>query len=87
MSDPLIRACDNYVVLEPGKKEQLLTTQETLIWLQKWLKRLERLPVDLQNHSSLEDVAQRLIDTYCILEIEPGFKIQWYAIRVDNPKN
>ena len=41
MSDPLIRALDDYVVLEPGKPEQLLSAADTLTWLRGWLRSLD----------------------------------------------
>ncbi|KGG13266.1 MULTISPECIES: chlororespiratory reduction protein 7 [Prochlorococcus] len=83
MSDPLIRSCSNYVVLEPGEKEKFLQEKETLIWLESWLCKLEELPKDLANQASNRDAAQRLLDTACELEIRPGFTLQWFAIRLD----
>ena len=84
MSHPLIRSCDHYVVLEPGASENILTADETLLWLENWLHKLNKLPDDLENYSSLADAAQRLIDTACDLEIKPGFTLQWFAVRIDN---
>ena len=86
MSDPLIRACDNYVVIEPGKDEIFLTSQETLKWLKSWLEQLEQLPQDLANQPSLTEAAKRLIDTACDLEIKPGVKVKWFAVRLDPPE-
>ena len=55
MSDPLIRALDDYVVLEPGKPEQLLSAADTLTWLSGWLRSLDQLPADLQiNRMSMQ---------------------------------
>lgn len=85
MSDPLIRACDDYVVLEPGKPEQMLSAADTLTWLSEWLRRLDRMPDDLQGQPSVDQAAQRLLDTACDLEISPGITIQWFAIRLDKP--
>ena len=86
MSDPLIRACDNYVVIEPGKQEKCLTAEETLLWLKGWLEELEDLPQDLQNEASTTSAALRLLDTACDFEVKPGFKIQWFAIRLNPPE-
>ena len=47
MSDPLIRALDDYVVLEPGQPQQLLSAADTLAWLTDWLRKLDALPADL----------------------------------------
>ena len=84
MSDPLIRACDDYVVLEPGQPERLLSAADTLTWLMGWLCKLESLPADL---ADLPDsaAAQRLLDTACDLEISPGVTLQWFAVRLEPP--
>jgi hypothetical protein len=85
MSDPLIRACDDYVVLEPGKPEQLLDVPNTLAWLSRWLQTMDQLPADLADLSSVEAAAQRLLDTACDLELSPGVTIQWFAVRLEPP--
>ena len=85
MSDPLIRACDDYVVLEPGKPEQLLDVPNTLAWLSRWLQTMDQLPAGLAGLSSVEVAAQRLRDTACDLELSPGVTIQWFAVRLEPP--
>ncbi|HGY5549206.1 MAG TPA: chlororespiratory reduction protein 7 [Prochlorococcus sp.] len=85
MSDSLIRASDHYVVLEPGKSEQLLSAADTLDWLQVWLQRLELLPQDLQSEPSLVSAAQRLLDTACELEVGSGLRVKWFAVRLTPP--
>ena len=55
MSDPLIRACDHYVVLEPAGAERLLTAAETLDWLIAQLEALDEVPADL---ASLPDTPE-----------------------------
>ncbi|QNI95610.1 protein of unknown function DUF3571 [Synechococcus sp. A15-127] len=86
MSDPLIRACDDYVVLEPGQPEQLLSAADTLTWLTGWLRKLESLPADLADHPDPVAAAQRLLDTACDLEISPGMTLQWFAVRLEPPE-
>ena len=85
MSDPLIREMDNYVVLVPGESEQFLDREQTLLWLKSWLKNFDSLPLDLACKPSIEEAAQHLLDTACDLEINPGFIVQWYAIRLESP--
>ncbi len=85
MSDPIIREMDNYVVLVPGESEKFLNREQTLVWLQSWLYYFDSLPLDLACKSSIEAAAQHLLDTACDLEIKPGFTIQWYAVRIENP--
>ena len=81
----MIRACDDYVVLEPGKPEQLLDVANTLAWLSRWLQTMDQLPADLAGLSSVEAAAQRLLDTACDLELSPGVSIQWFAVRLEPP--
>ncbi len=85
MSDPLIRSCDNYVILEPGKKEQILNSEETIKWLEAWLKQFNELPKDLSSLKSINTAAQHLLDTACELQVKPGFTLQWFAVRLDPP--
>jgi hypothetical protein len=85
MSDPLIRARDHYVVLEPGCVEQLLSADETLEWLAGRIADLAQLPPDLVDLSDGPSRARRLLDTACELELEPGVTVQWFAIRLEPP--
>ena len=78
MSDPLIRALDHYVVLDPIEGEQILTA-----WLELQLSRLEQLPEDLAALPKGTAQAERLLDTACALELEPGFTVQWFAVRLE----
>ena len=86
MSDPLIRECDNYVVLEPGEKEKILNVEETLSWLADWIEKIEKLPKDLEDETSAISAANHLLDTACNLEIKNGFIIQWFAVRLNPPE-
>jgi len=78
---------DDFVVLEPSKDERFLSAQETLQWLSNWLKVIDELPTDLNEKPSIEAAAEYLLDTACLLEIEPGLNIQWYAVRLDPLKD
>ncbi len=84
MTNPIIRDCENYLVMEPCKNEQFLTAEETLQWIEEWLNKMDNLPEDLQNEPSTRSAAERLLDTSCDLEIRPGFKLEWFAIRLTN---
>ena len=85
MSDPLIRELDHYVVLEPGQPQQLLSAADTLVWLAQQLASLEPMPADLRDLPDAEARAQRLLETACELELEPGVVVQWFAIRLEPP--
>ncbi|MCP9809922.1 chlororespiratory reduction protein 7 [Cyanobium sp. HWJ4-Hawea] len=85
MSDPLLRALDHYVVLEPAGAERILTAAETLAWLEKQLGELDALPADLRGLPTATQQARRLLETACELELEPGRTIQWFAVRIEPP--
>ncbi|TGG87721.1 MAG: chlororespiratory reduction protein 7 [Aphanocapsa feldmannii 277cV] len=86
MSDPLLRALDHYVVLEPAGEERILSAADTVAWLEQRLDQLEALPRDLQACGSLADAARRLLETSCELEVSPGCCVQWFAVRIEPPE-
>ncbi|MFM7653719.1 MAG: chlororespiratory reduction protein 7 [Vulcanococcus sp.] len=86
MSDPLIRERDHYVVLEPGRPEQLLSAAETQLWLETQLAGLPEVPADLRPLADQPARAARLLETACELEREPGVVVQWFAIRLEPPE-
>ncbi|RCL51572.1 MAG: chlororespiratory reduction protein 7 [Synechococcus sp. MED-G71] len=83
MSDPLIRALDHYVVLDPTVGEQILSAADTRRWLAEQLQRLECLPSDLAAQGSEQQQVEWLLDTACALELEPGLTVQWFAVRLE----
>ena len=85
MSDPLIRELDHYVVLEPGRPQELLSAADTLLWLERQLAHLDQLSPDLSGLPDAAARAQRLLETACELELEPGLVVQWFAIRLEPP--
>jgi len=85
MSDPLIRELDHYVVLEPGRPQEMLSAADTLDWLEGQLALMQSTPQDLLHLSSGSERAQRLLETACELEREPGVVVQWFAIRLEPP--
>jgi hypothetical protein len=46
---------------------------------------LEPLPADLLALPDAAARAQRLLETACELELEPGVVVQWFAIRLEPP--
>ena len=85
MSDPLLRELDHYVVLEPGAAECILSRAETLDWLQERLAAMSQPPEDLRDLSEPAERALRLLETACELELEPGWRISWFAVRLEPP--
>jgi hypothetical protein len=85
MSDPLLRELDHYVVLEPAGEERILTAAETLTWLEHQLRSLAEPPADLAGLPGAAAQAERLLETACQLELEPGRTVQWFAVRLEPP--
>jgi hypothetical protein len=85
MSDPLIRALDHYVVLEPGAGERILTAADTIAWLAGHLETLTQLSPDLAGLPGTRERAERLLETACELDLAPGRTIQWFAVRLEPP--
>jgi hypothetical protein len=85
MSDPLLRELDHYVVLEPGAEERILTKAETLTWLEGHLEGLATPPADLEALTDPAQRALRLLETACELDLAPGFRILWFAVRLEPP--
>lgn len=73
------------MVLEPAGRERILTAAETLTWLEQQLAALEAVPVDLAGLASPAAQAERLLETACQLELEPGRSVQWFAVRLEPP--
>jgi hypothetical protein len=86
MSDPLLREMDHYVVLEPGGEEEILSAEETRAWLGRHLSALPSPPADLLDLSDGQARVERLLETACELELEPGVAIQWFAVRLERPE-
>ena len=85
MSDPLLRELDHYVVLDPTTGERILPASETLAWLAQQLEAMAEVPADLADLPSAQARAERLLETACELELEPGLAIQWFAVRLEPP--
>lgn len=73
------------MVLEPGGADQILTAAETVAWLEAHLGALAQVPHDLAALAGGRGRAERLLETACELELEPGRAIQWFAVRIDPP--
>ncbi|KKZ11906.1 MAG: hypothetical protein TE42_06480 [Candidatus Synechococcus spongiarum SP3] len=84
MADPIIWAMDHYVILEPGKAEWVADRAETAAWLARTLAAMDHVPADLRH--LLDDAARadHLLDTACALEVAPGQRVEWYAVRLEH---
>ncbi len=83
MADPIIWATDHYVILEPGKAEWVADQAETAAWLARTLAAMDHVPADLDHLHDALTRAAHLLDTACELEVAPGRRVQWYAVRLE----
>ena len=58
MSNPLIRASDHYVLLEPDSKEKIVSKQEAILWLKNWLSKTETQTI----YQNIEDPDQEFFE-------------------------
>ena len=83
MSNPLIRASDHYVLLEPDSKEEIVSKQEAILWLKIWLSKTETQTI----YQNIEDPDQKffeeLLESTYELEIKLGYVIKWFAVRIE----
>ncbi len=78
-----LRDQNHFVLLLPELDEQFLTRSELIEFLSRLLQEHPHLiDADLQRYSSPVDQVQRLIETTCSVEIEPGQTVEWYAVRL-----
>lgn len=73
------------MVLAPGGEERILSAADTLVWLQEQLAALAEPPADLRDLATPALQAERLLETACQLELEPGRSVQWFAVRLEPP--
>ena len=83
MSNPLIRASDHYVLIEPDSKEKIVSKQEAIVWLKDWLSKTESQII----YQNIEDPDQEFLEEFLEstyeLEIKPGYVIKWFAVRIE----
>ena len=83
MSNPLIRASDHFVLLEPDSKEKIASKQEAILWLKNWLSKAETQTI-YQNIEDLDkEFFEELIESTYELEIKFGYVIKWFAVRIE----
>ena len=84
MSNPLIRSVEHFVLLEPDKKERIVSREEAIKWLREWFKKVDITTINQnENFEKDENISSFLEDT-CELEISRGYIIKWFAVRIDH---
>ena len=83
MSNPLIRASDHYVLLEPDSEEKIVSKREAILWLKNWLSKTETKTI----YQNIEDTDhaffEELLESTYEFEIKLGYVIKWFAVRIE----
>ena len=82
MSNPLIRASDNYVLLEPDSTEKIVSKQEAILWLKNWLSKTETQTIYQNIDDPNQEFFEELLESTYELEIKVGYVIKWFAVRI-----
>ena len=83
MSNPLIRSTEHYVILEPDSKEKIVSKKDAILWLKKWLKKVESQLIYQNIDYSEEEFFEELLESTYELEIKFGYVIKWFAVRIE----
>ena len=83
MSNPLIRASDHYVLLEPDAKEKIVSNEEAILWLKNWLSKKETLTIYQNIEDPDQEFFEELLESTYQLEIKLGYVVKWFAVRIE----
>ena len=83
MSNPLIRSVEHFVLLEPDKKERIVSREEAIKWLRGWLKKIDINTINQNENFEQEETISKFLEDTCELEVSNGYVIKWFAVRID----
>ena len=83
MSNPLIRSVDHFVLLEPDKKERIVSREEAIEWLKEWFKKIDITTINQNENFEKEENISKFLEDACELEVSVGYVIKWFAVRID----
>ena len=83
MSNPLIRSEDHFVLLEPDKKERIVSREEAIKWLRNWFKKIDITTINQKEIFEKEETISKFLEDTCELEVNSGYVIKWFAVRID----
>ena len=83
MSNPIIRSVDHFVLLEPDKKERIVSREEAINWLREWFKRIDTKTINQNENFEKEETLSKFLEDTCELEVYSGYVIKWFAVRID----
>ena len=85
MSNPLIRASDLYVLLEPDSKEKIVSKQEAILWLKNWVSKTESQTIYQKIEDPDQEFFEELLESTYELEIKLGYVIKLSLIHISEP--
>ena len=83
MSNPLIRSVEHFVLLEPDKKERIVSREEAIEWLREWFKKIDITTINQKENFEKEECISKFLEDACELEVRRGYVIKWFAVRID----
>tara|TARA_B100000579_G_C22579840_1_gene732949 strand:+ start:76 stop:333 length:258 start_codon:yes stop_codon:yes gene_type:complete len=83
MSNPLIRSVEHFVLLEPDKKERIVSRKEAIKWLREWFRKIDITTINQNENFEKEEAISSFLEDTCELEVKSGFVIKWFAVRID----
>ena len=84
MSNPLIRSVDHFVLLEPDKKERIVSREEAIKWLREWFKKIDIQTINQNENFEKEETLSNFLEDTCELEVKTGYVIKWFAVRINS---
>ena len=70
-------------MLEPEREEKIVNKEEAILWLKKWLKKVDLPTINQNEDFEKEDFILNMLEDTYELEIRPGYVIKWFAVRID----
>ena len=83
MSNPLIRSVEHFVLLEPEKKEKIVTRKEAIQWLKIWFSKIDFPTIDQNEVFEKDERIKDYLENTCEMEIKKGYIIKWFAVRIE----
>lgn len=84
MTDPRLYEQNNFVLLESGRPEEILTVDELKEKLAHFIETYpDDVPEDIATVEGIDQQVQSLVDSYCELTLGPSQFVQWFAIRLE----
>ncbi len=71
------------MILEPEKKEEIVTKAKAIEWLKEWLTKVDFPRINQNVDFEKEEIIEDFLENTCELEIKPGYTVKWFAVRID----